>query len=151
MVYALKSAMRQDCAFKLSPTISEILSLRNESLALVTKPLIVENKILDWKSQTKELDEILHTLTGKQLENALAIDMPLHFRPSIKLFDYQIEGIRWLVHQETSSKAVPFFKREYENKRWVSIAFKAFCLLMNRSPNLYTHFMTFCISAEMEL
>ena len=86
MVYALKSAMRQDCAFKLSPTISEILS----SLALVTKPLIVENKILDWKSQTKELDEILHTLTGKQLENALAIDMPLHFRPSIKLFDYQI-------------------------------------------------------------
>lgn len=31
--------------------------------------------------------------------------MPSQFRPGLNLFDHQVEGIRWLVHQERNGGA----------------------------------------------
>ena len=57
----------------------------------------------------KELDLIFEKQAREKLDNVPEYEMPSQFRPGLTLFDHQIEGIRWLVHQERSGGAEAFF------------------------------------------
>ena len=57
----------------------------------------------------KELDLIFEKQAREKLDNVPRYAMPSQFRPGLTLFDHQIEGIRWLVHQERSGGAEAFF------------------------------------------
>ncbi len=53
----------------------------------------------------KELDLIFEKQAREKLDNVPTYEMPSQFRPGLNLFDHQVEGIRWLVHQERNGGA----------------------------------------------
>lgn len=130
---ALKYAMKSDHSFKFTPGFAE------------TDPATVNNKFLDWKVQTKELDEMFDKQAVDQLKSIPAIDMPSQFRSTVQVFDYQQAGIRWLVHQETASRAVPFFNRKFENRKWVRL------FVINPSVGLASIFIHAILSLILQI
>lgn len=59
--------------------------------------MLIQTTKLDWKAQQSNLDEMFEAQCKKQLENLPAIKIP---RLLTALFDYQLDGVRWLVAQE---------------------------------------------------
>ena len=80
-------------------------------------------KMLDWESQSNELDKIFDQLCADQLKSLPSIDIPSHyFKKDVTLFDHQKQGIQWLVQQETSQhKSNPFFQKTKEKGKdgWI--------------------------------
>jgi len=70
---------------------------------------LLAEKAKDWTQL--ELDEMFEQLTEHKFDNIPPFVMPDGFREGIQLFDYQQDGIRWLLHQETAKDRVaPFWK-----------------------------------------
>jgi SNF2-related domain len=65
---------------------------------------------VDWEAQQKQLDEMFDQLHKDQMVDVPEYELsPLLNR--IEFFDYQVDGIRWLMHQERHETMLPFFKR----------------------------------------
>jgi SWI/SNF-related matrix-associated actin-dependent regulator of chromatin subfamily A3 len=81
------------------------------------QPVVVERKILNWQTEQQQLDDMFDKQTQLQLAGLPQIEMPSQFH-NVTLFDHQINGIRWLVHQETNqSKRAPFYTQVKEKGR----------------------------------
>ena len=80
-------------------------------------PAAVEQKMVKWSAEQEELDAMFEKLTREQLSNLPQIAMPTQFQDGTELFEYQKQGIRWLVHQETGNKPPPFYKQVSEGNR----------------------------------
>jgi hypothetical protein len=79
-------------------------------------PATDEYKQVDQAQLQKDLNIMFKEQAHEKLAHVLKIDMLAQFK-GLMLFDYQKDGIRWLVHQEKSGEAkVPFFSQiEYKN------------------------------------
>jgi SNF2 family DNA or RNA helicase len=80
----------------------------------------VQRKNVDWRTQQKDLDDMFDKQTKEQLENLPDLEMPSQLT-NVTLFDYQVQGIKWLVHNETSTSLAPFYKqvRESGQIKWL--------------------------------
>ena len=84
----------------------------------------IERKKLDWNQQAKALDEMFDK-QNQDIEKSIpayAIPTSKIFRNNLQLFDYQIQGICWLVHREKSLTSTdpalsPFYKKVKEKGR----------------------------------
>jgi SWI/SNF-related matrix-associated actin-dependent regulator of chromatin subfamily A3 len=79
----------------------------------------VETKKLDWQAHAQELDDIFEKQSKEQLLNLPDIAIP----PALTtdLLDYQRDGVRWLVKQESNRNSVPFFTEVKEKGRTVRV------------------------------
>jgi SWI/SNF-related matrix-associated actin-dependent regulator of chromatin subfamily A3 len=75
-------------------------------------PMIVQKKALDWTTQQQELDDMFDQQLREQLSCLPEIPMPSQLVNVDMLFEYQVLGIRWMVHQETRTHHVPVFFQE---------------------------------------
>ena len=69
----------------------------------------------NWQAVQKELDDIFVQQTKERMRHVPNIDMPkiLTRNEDLTLYDYQQDGIRWLVHKEVSSPvAIPSFYKQ---------------------------------------
>jgi len=73
--------------------------------------LLAEEKQKD--ATQLELDAIFDQQQEHKLDGVPAYHHPNGFRQGITLFDYQQDGVRWLLHQETSQndRVPPFYKQ----------------------------------------
>jgi SWI/SNF-related matrix-associated actin-dependent regulator of chromatin subfamily A3 len=76
----------------------------------------VESKRMDWTRQAAELDELFEKQSSQQLCNLPAIPIPTELKTT--LLDYQQDGLRWLVQQDTKPK-LPFYSEKKEKGRKV--------------------------------
>jgi hypothetical protein len=68
----------------------------------------------DWKKTQKELDDLFEQQSKEKFEGIPDFEMPSGFQDHLNFFDYQKDGIRWLVHQETCENRLgPFWKVRY--------------------------------------
>jgi hypothetical protein len=65
----------------------------------------------DWKKTQKELDDLFEQQSKEKFAGIPDFEMPSGFQDHLRFFDYQQDGIRWLVHQETNeNRQGPFWK-----------------------------------------
>lgn len=65
----------------------------------------------DWENQHEELEKMFDEQVGSQLSELPKYKMPPELA-HVKLFDYQVAGIRWLVHQELNQGIPSWFTEE---------------------------------------
>jgi hypothetical protein len=83
--------------------------------------LEVEMTNVDWANAHEELDQMFDQQTKNRLEQLPDYAMPPQLQ-NLELFDYQKDGIRWLIHQERNESAIsPFVKEIFQNgkKKWI--------------------------------
>jgi rubrerythrin len=83
--------------------------------------LEVEMTNVDWADAHEELDQMFDQQTKNRLEQLPDYAMPPQLQ-NLELFDYQKDGIRWLIHQERNESAIsPFVKEIFQNgtKKWI--------------------------------
>ena len=71
----------------------------------------VEMEEPDWQNQKDSLEQMFDEQVANQLVDIPAYDMPPQFT-NLKLFDYQVKGIRWLIHQERRTEIPSWFTQE---------------------------------------
>lgn len=71
----------------------------------------VEMSEPDWEFQKDSLEEMFDTILAKQLDNLPDYDMPPQLA-HMKLFDYQILGIRFMLHSELRNGIPSWFTQE---------------------------------------
>jgi len=86
----------------------------SKTLPKEDQPIVVEKKVIDWAKEQEELDNMWEGALRDQMMNVKEIEMPRQFSDSTKLLEHQIQGIQWLVHNETAKKTAPFFKKVKE-------------------------------------
>jgi len=86
---------------------------------------VVHTRTIDWKEQQKNLDELFEKQSREQLANLPEIGMPGQL--TVKLFDHQVVGIRWLVSRERNT-STPFYETIQEKGKTVY-----FCSITNSS------------------
>jgi hypothetical protein len=64
----------------------------------------------DWKDMQKEYDDVLTQQETDRMKDVPQRSMPK--RLQAKLFSYQEDGVRWLVHKETTFDEIPPFYKE---------------------------------------
>ena len=74
---------------------------------------VVETASTDWLAAQEELDDMFEEQSKKQLENLPDYPMPPQLK-NLELFDYQEQGIRWLIHQERNEDVPSYFTRKNE-------------------------------------
>jgi hypothetical protein len=82
--------------------------------------LEVEMTTANWEEASQQLDAMFDEQTKNRLAQLPNYDMPPQFQ-NLELYDYQKDGIRWLIHQERNDSALPPFVKEiFElgRKRW---------------------------------
>jgi hypothetical protein len=92
--------------------------------------LEVEMTNVDWADAHEQLDEIFDQQSENRLEQLPNYSMPTQFQ-NLELFDYQKDGIRWLIHQERNQTAVPPFIKEIfqgGRKKWLCTITRAIFL-----------------------
>ena len=94
---------------------------RLQRLVQEQEAALVAKKVRD--SNQLELDEIFEKNQEHKFDDCPAFCMPQGFRPGIRLFPHQQDGIRWLVHQETArDRILPFYKQvelgQFKKKWW---------------------------------
>jgi SWI/SNF-related matrix-associated actin-dependent regulator of chromatin subfamily A3 len=104
----LKGAFRRQYNFQLAPGTTAA----DDTDTASANP-VVQNKTLNWQTQAQELDEMFDKQTAEQLQNLPEMEMPFQFH-NVTLFEYQEKGILWLVHQEASTRTVPFYRKVVE-------------------------------------
>jgi SWI/SNF-related matrix-associated actin-dependent regulator of chromatin subfamily A3 len=102
-----------------STEVADLKSAMRESLQSLTQGLLeatagdhaqVEMTAVDWANQSQQLDELFDEQAKNRLALLPAYAMPPQFK-NLQLYDYQQDGIRWLIHQERNQNAVaPWFK-----------------------------------------
>jgi len=60
----------------------------------------MENETIDWEKERKDMDKLFEQQAEEKLQNLPPFDKPKAFKKTLKLFDHQKDGIRWLVQQE---------------------------------------------------
>ena len=93
----------------------------SSSSSTVAKPsVVVQKKTIDWKTQQKQLDDMFDEQSKTQLSNLPQIEMPAALQ--VELFDYQMDGVRWMFHRETGHIEPPFYKQVTEGGKtvWLS-------------------------------
>lgn len=70
----------------------------------------------DWANQHAELERMFDEQLASQISGLPAYDMPPQLS-HLKLFDYQVAGIRWLIHQERN-KGIPSWFTEEGPRAW---------------------------------
>jgi len=73
--------------------------------------VFVETEIVDWEKESKLLDDMFEEQAREKLANLPDLEMPRQFRPSVELFQHQIDGIRWLAAQEQGRELSPFVRK----------------------------------------
>ena len=114
-------------------------------------------KKVDWDVQSKELDEMFDKQTEQQLKELPNMSMPIQFKDKVSLYQHQIDGIKWLVHQENKMNESngkgnnPFFKEVHEGKRKVStdiLSHELMTIVANVTKHyIGTIFVTYCVIA----
>jgi SNF2 family DNA or RNA helicase len=112
----LGNKMKRDYQFHLAREFGGDGVSENQ-VAQSSKPIVVHKK-LDWNAQQKALDEMFDKQLEDQYKNLPDILMPACLT-NITLFDYQIQGIKWLVKKETSPSPAPFYKQVVEKGKQV--------------------------------
>ena len=74
--------------------------------------VFVETEIVDWEKESQLLDDMFEEQAREKLANLPNIEMPPQFRPSVELFQHQIDGIRWLAAQEQGRELSPFVRQQ---------------------------------------
>ena len=105
----LSSTLKRDKNFRL-------FTAQKQSRGTKSSMGDISRNMLDWESQSNELDKMFDQLCEDQLKSLPSIDIPSHyFKKDVKLMDHQKQGIQWLVQQETSQhKSNPFFQKTKE-------------------------------------
>lgn len=80
--------------------------------------------------QQKELNKIFVDSMQEQMKNVPQIEMPVLLK--VKLYDYQKDGVRWLVHRENDTESVPPFwkQRKYGSQ------LKWYCSIVNQAQDM---------------
>lgn len=93
--------------------------------------LAQEEKSIDWKKTQKELDDMFELQSREKMLSLPDIPMPTQFEnnENLSLFEYQKEGIQFLVNQETRVDATPPF---YKLRRYGSVE-RWYCNITQRS------------------
>ncbi len=118
---ALAHALKRDYIFTLSHEFGGQSFVQNAGTSgSYASPgaVIVEKKKMDWQQQERELDEMFDKQLQDQMKQLPKVNMPNHLLRGIELFDYQVQGIKWLVKQETHDNTCtsrPFYKQVREN------------------------------------
>ena len=94
--------------FRPSPEFFDRKTLPIETADARSAPVVVQRTKINWEKQQEELDKMFDEQLERQLQNLPPLPAPscLQF---ITLFDFQIQGIRWLVQNETHPRPAPFF------------------------------------------
>ena len=105
----LQKSLRYESNFSLSRELGGNGGPAAQSPAAQTSTLNVVSKKLDWNKQQQALDEMFDKHLEEQYNDLPNINMPSCLR-NIELFDYQIQGIKWLLKKETGENTAPFYK-----------------------------------------
>ena len=81
--------------------------------------LKVHSKVISWETQAQDLDAMFEKQCQDQIKNLPSLPKPPQLRSHVHLFSHQTIGIRWLVHQETSPRPIPFFTKVKEKGRTI--------------------------------
>lgn len=100
----LQKSLRYESNFSLSRELGG-----NERPAAERRTPTVVSKKLDWNKQQQALDEMFDKHLSEQYNDLPNINMPSCLR-NIELFEYQIQGIKWLLKKENGENAAPFYK-----------------------------------------
>lgn len=104
-----------------SPDRATSLKALTAGLTDKAAELEVEMNNVDWADAHEQLDEMFDQQTKNRLEQLPDYSMPPQLQ-NLELFDYQKDGIRWLMHQERNESAIsPFIKEIFRNgkKKWL--------------------------------
>jgi len=89
---------------------------RQEEEALVQKKREADERAKRDASQ-KELDAIFEENDKSKWDGVAPFHKPKGLKSSVELFDYQQDGVRWLLHQETVRGRIPPFYKQITNSR----------------------------------
>eukprot|EP00980_Cylindrotheca_fusiformis_P021352 scaffold8235_cov113-Cylindrotheca_fusiformis.AAC.6 len=111
----LKNSMR--CAVHMAPDFggTTASTSANPSRMSATPSIGVRREKIDWCRQQEELDSMFDQQLQRQLQNLPDLDMPNFC--NLQLFDFQVQGIRFLVQKETNPQPPPFFTTVKEQGR----------------------------------
>ena len=105
----LQKNLRYEAMFNLSRESQSRVGGNSVSAAESQElPLTVVTKRLDWNKQQQALDKMFDKELEAQYKDLPNVNMPSCFK-GITLFDYQIQGIKWLLKKEAGATA-PFYK-----------------------------------------
>lgn len=76
----------------------------------INRSLRTERKKMELDKMQQKLDKMFDKQLEEQYRELPDIDMPYHLLKDIELFDYQIQGIKWLVKKETVQSLAPFYE-----------------------------------------
>ena len=99
------------------PRHQQQLQKQEQQTAKPSPPVVVQSIAMDWGKQQEALDDMFDKQLQEQMQNLPNLDMPTF--KGITLFEYQIQGIKWLVEKETRPKPAPFYSEVMENGRRV--------------------------------
>eukprot|EP00594_Rhizosolenia_setigera_P011544 CAMPEP_0178958718 /NCGR_PEP_ID=MMETSP0789-20121207/11812_1 /TAXON_ID=3005 /ORGANISM="Rhizosolenia setigera, Strain CCMP 1694" /LENGTH=953 /DNA_ID=CAMNT_0020641483 /DNA_START=160 /DNA_END=3021 /DNA_ORIENTATION=+ len=107
----LKKSLKRDYIFKLTREFGGGGSSTHASVSTHQQvvPTVIRKK-MDWGAQQKQLDEMFDKQLEDQYKGLPDIEMPYHLLKGIKLFEYQVKGVKWLVKKETMASPAPFYK-----------------------------------------
>ncbi|CAJ1964574.1 unnamed protein product [Cylindrotheca closterium] len=110
----LKHKLKHSCSqFRMEPNVGGSVAAV-VTPATVTPEAVIQTQALDWNQQQKQLDDIFEKQLESQLKDLPNLEMPSAFKSKLKLFDYQIQGIRFLVQKERNPPPAPFFRKVKE-------------------------------------
>ena len=92
----------------------------NQNKARKVPTTVVEHQVLDWTKQAQQLDKMFEQQLSQQLKNLPTVKIPDDnaLRGTTTLLDYQYDGLKWLVYQDTVDQ-IPFFRQIQENGQQV--------------------------------
>jgi len=77
-----------------------------------SKALQQQEELAKRDATQKELDAMFEENSSSKLHGIPEFVQPAGLKDSVQLFDYQKDGVRWLLHQETSrDRLAPFVKK----------------------------------------
>jgi SNF2 family DNA or RNA helicase len=69
------------------------------------------DRTVDWTEKQKELDKMFEKDASEKFVGIAEFQMPDGFNEDVKLYPHQKDGIRWLLHQETTENAPSFWSQ----------------------------------------
>lgn len=105
----LKKSLKRDYCFRLNREFDGSSTHASVSTHEQVVPTVIRKK-MDWNTQQKQLDEMFDKQLEDQYKELPDIEMPYHLLKGIKLFEYQVKGVKWLVKKETMASPAPFYK-----------------------------------------
>mmetsp|Transcript_11266 Transcript_11266/g.27119 ORF Transcript_11266/g.27119 Transcript_11266/m.27119 type:complete len:965 (-) Transcript_11266:92-2986(-) len=114
----LSQALKQKLKYtkiRMEPNFGgSVAANRTAAVVTPTTEAVIQTQKVDWNQQQQQLDDMFEKQLELQLQNLPNVEMPSAFKSKLKLFDYQIQGIRFLVEKERNPTPAPFFRRVQE-------------------------------------